>query len=619
MDGKSLNITEDKKAQLKQLFPEVFAEDKIDFEKLKQVLGEESLAGSERYELSWAGKSEAFTEIQKQTTATLIPDKANSINFDTTENIFIEGENLEVLRALQKSYYGKVKMIYIDPPYNTGNDSFVYPDDYSEGRDEYEKRTGIKDEEGFLNKEDLWKKNTKENGQFHSVWLSMMYPRLFLAKNLLKEDGVIFVSIDDNEATNLKMLLDQIFGIENFVGQLIWKSRQNKDNRNITGLSNDHEYVLCYSKRNGERVLLGTERKTEQYSNPDKDKRGPWVSGNMVGLLPESQRPNCHYDLVNPATKIDYGKPKMGWRYDKKTMKRLISEDRILWPSEETGRPRRKVFLSDVSETKPNYTSIVGKDIYTRNGTAELDLLFDTKYFDFPKPTKLIKEFIGQIISEEQDYIILDFFSGSASTAHAILDLNKEDGGNRKFICVQMPEPTPEDSEARKAGYETISQIAQDRIKKVIEKIKKEEPITAQTMDLGFKSFSLQPSNFKTWRNDITGKELSEQIEAFTNPYKEAPEASGEENMLYEIILKAGLPLTIPIKETKVGKGILYEIDNGRLIIALHSLNQELLSKVQELKPQRFVTLDKLFKKQDELLTNTRLQLQEAEIDFQII
>src|SRR5690606_35067800 len=353
MDGKSLIPEQEKINALRQVLPEVFSEGKIDWEKLKAALGENINFSNERYVLNWAGKSDAFKVLQMPTTKTLIPSKEESVNFDETQNIFIEGENLEVLKVLQKSYFGKVKMIYIDPPYNTGNDSFIYPDKFSESKADYEKRVGDKDEEGYMTKDGMFKKNSKENGQYHSNWLNMMMPRLYLAKNLLRQDGVIFVSIDDNEVHNLRLLMNEIFGEENFVGQLIWKSRQNKDNRNITGLSIDHEYVLCFSKSNNERVLKGAERKVEQYSNPDNDLRGEWVSGNMVGLLPQELRPNCHYDLINPDTGINYGKPKMGWRYDSNTMSRLIKEKRIIWPENKDGRPRRKVFLSEVSSDLP--------------------------------------------------------------------------------------------------------------------------------------------------------------------------------------------------------------------------------------------------------------------------
>ena len=391
MTGESLTIIQDQLEKLKQLFPETVTEGKIDWEKLQATLGKENIEfQNERYVLNWAGKSDAFKVLQQTTTATLKPAPEESVNFDTSENVFIEGENLEVLKVLQKSYYGKIKCIITDPPYNTGNDSFIYPDSFKESKEDYQKRIGEKDEEGYLLKEGMFRKNSKDSGHYHSNWLSMMYPRLFLAKNLLRDDGVIFVHIDDNEVHSLRLVMNEIIGEENFIGQFIWKSRQNKDNRNITGASIDHEYVLCFGKK-----IRGSERKVEQYKNPDKDKRGPWVSGNMVGLLPQELRPNCHYDLVNPETGINYGKPKLGWRYDKNTMGRLIEEKRIIWPDNPEGRPRKKVFLNELSDKYTGYSSLIGENIFTRNGTAEIDELFGFRAFDFPKPSDLIKELIS--------------------------------------------------------------------------------------------------------------------------------------------------------------------------------------------------------------------------------
>ncbi len=475
MNGESLTPYNVIINQLKEQLPEVFTEGKIDWEKLKVTLGENINFSNERYVLNWAGKSDAFRVMQEPSYQTLIPVEEDSVDFYGTENIFIEGENLEVLKVLQKSYFGKVKMIYIDPPYNTGNDSFIYPDRFSETKEEYQKRVGDKDDEGYMTSEGMFRRNSRENGQYHSNWLNMMMPRLYLAKNLLREDGVIFISIDDNEVHNLRLLMNEIFGEENFIGELIWKSRQNKDNRNITGLSIDHEYVLCYSKYNDGRKLNGSERKTEQYANPDNDSRGDWVSGNMVGLLSEDLRPNCHYDLINPETGINYGKPKLGWRYDKKTMSRLIEEKRIIWPDSKDGRPRRKVFLNELNSELPNFTSIIGEKTYTRDGTKEIDELFNSKYFDFPKPTTLIGELIKQGTDCRGNDIILDFFAGSATTAHAVMQLNK-DGGNRKYICVQMPEPCEKKSEAYRAGYNTIADIAKERIRRAGKKYRVKLP-----------------------------------------------------------------------------------------------------------------------------------------------
>jgi len=618
MNGKSLDIRQNQLEKLKQLFPEAIIEGKIDWEKLQATLGKESAVGglSERYVLNWAGKTDAFKVLQQTTTATLKPAPEESINFDTTENVFIEGENLEVLKVLQKAYYGKVKVICIDPPYNTGSDSFIYPDSFKESKEDYQKRIGEKDEEGYLLKEGYFRKNSKDSGHYHSNWLSMMYPRLFLAKNLLRDDGVIFVHIDDNEVHNLRLIINEIFGEENFIAQFIWKSRQNKDNRNITGASIDHEYVLCYGKR-----IRGSERKVEQYKNPDKDPRGPWTSGNMVGLLPQELRPNCHYDLINPETRINYGKPKLGWRYDKNTMNRLIQEKRIIWPDKTDGRPRKKVFLNEMTEIYTGFSSIIGENIFTRNGTAEIEDLFGFRAFDFPKPSDLIKELISQGV--EDNDIVLDFFGGSSSTAHAVIKWNlKSLDAQIKFILVQLPENLFENSEAYKAGYKTIADIGKERIRRVIKKIEKEkkenknllsEAEENKNLDLGFKVFKLSSSNFKIWRgNEITEENLETQLNAFTNPVREGSE---KENMLYELILKAGYLLTDKVE----AKEKYYSVNDGELIIALDTMNKKIIDKILASKPKKVIALDKLFTGNDQLKTNTVLQMRDAEIDFKTI
>lgn len=645
MDGKSLPIQEEKIKALKEILPEIFTEEKIDWEKLRATLGEHVNFSNERYVLNWAGKSDAFKVLQSPSTKTLVPAKEESVNIDTTQNIFIEGENLEVLKVLQKSYFGKVKMIYIDPPYNTGNDSFIYPDKFSETKSVYERRVGDKDEEGYMTKDGMFKKNSKENGQYHSNWLNMMMPRLYLAKNLLKRDGVIFVSIDDNEVHNLRLLMNEIFGEENFVAELIWKSRQNKDNRTITGVSVDHEYVLCYSKTNSIRSFKGATRKTGNYSNPDNDPRGAWVSSNMVGLKDENSRPNLHYDLINPATKINYGKAKMGWRYDKKTMSKLILEKRILWPDDPDGRPRRKVFLSELSDSLPGYPSIIGNNLFTRDGTKEIDELFEARFFDFPKPSKLIGEIISQTCNDSD--IILDYFSGSGTTGQAVMNLNKEDGGRRKYICVQLPELCEEKSEVFKAGYKTIADISKERIRRAGKKIEKEieeeisqiqsqiqklegEIPTAeikaeimnlqakikqlQSLDLGFKVLKLEDSNFKQWRqiegNDL--KALAEQIKLFVDP---VAESASVENMVYELLLKSGKDLNSHIKKED---GV-YWINDKELVLLLEKATEEIIHKVIAAKPTKVIALDRGFKDNDQLKTNTVLQMRDAGIEFKTI
>lgn len=628
MDGKSLSPHIDKFNQLKQILPEAFSEGKIDWEKLQAVLGENINFANERYVLNWAGKSDAFRVMQQPSTRTLVPMEEESVNFNDTQNIFIEGENLEVLKVLQKSYFGKVKMIYIDPPYNTGNDSFIYPDRFAESKAEYQKRIGDKDDEGNMTGEGMFRKNSRENGQYHSNWLNMMMPRLYLARTLLRDDGAIFVSIDDNEVHNLRLLMNEIFGEENFVGELVWKSRQNKDNRNITGLSIDHEYIICYSKYNDGRKLKGAERKIEQYSNPDNDPRGVWVSGNMVGLLGEDLRPNCHYNLINPTTKINYGKPKLGWRYDKNTMSRLIKENRILWPESAEGRPRRKVFLNELNSELPNFTSIIGEKFYTRDGTKEIDILFNSKYFDFPKPSGLIKELLVQATNNADD-IILDFFAGSATTAHAVMQLNKEDGGNRKYILVQMPELCDEKSEAYKAGYRTIADIAKERIrragkkiqdeiaeenKKKKEKLDFEENAENSKLDTGFKVFKLSESNFKQWQQpeNYSAEALAEQLKLFIDPVAENADLH---NMVYELLLKSGKDLNAEI----ANHNGYYLIDGNDLALVLEKVDEQIIADVLAKQPKKVIALDRIFKNNDQLKTNTALQMKDAGVEFKTI
>lgn len=334
-----------------------------------------------------------------------------------SENMIIHGDNLLALKSLLPQYEGRIKCIYIDPPYNTGNEGWIYNDNVNDPQ--IKKWLGdVVGKEG----EDLSR---------HDKWLCMMYPRLKLLQKLLADDGVIFVSIDDIEVTYLKLIMDEIFGKDKFIAQLIWKSRQNKDNRNITNVSIDHEYVLCYGSK-----LRGCKRKEDQYKNPDNDPRGPWTSANMVGLATETARPNLHYDLINPNTGINYGKPLKGWRYDRTTMSRLIAEDRILWPDNPSGRPRKKQYLADLIGTYTGYSSLIGDDFFTRSGSNELNQIFDDVKFDFPKNSGLLSELIEQ--GGTSDCIILDSFAGSGTTAHAVLNMNKADGGHRKFILVEM-------------------------------------------------------------------------------------------------------------------------------------------------------------------------------------
>jgi adenine-specific DNA-methyltransferase len=587
----------DRIATLKELFPEAFADGAIDWATLRDLAStlpaEDEEETSEHFGLFWPGKREARRLAGKPAEGTLIPCPGEGIDEDKTSNIFIEGENLEVLKLLRKSYKGMVKMIYIDPPYNTGND-FVYDDNFTEPLEDYLRRTGQIDGEGRP-----LTTNKKSEGRFHSKWLSMMYPRLRLARDLLRDDGVIFVSIDDNEVQHLRMLMNEVFGEECFICEFVWKSRISEDTRAKTGASIDHEYILCF-RVNTEAKLRGAEKDLEKFSNPDSDIRGPWRSADLTGLAVKSARPNLHYDLVNPLTGINYGCPFKGWRFDQVTMKKKINENRILWPSDINGRPRHKLFLNEMESQFKNYSSLI-TSTNTSEGTKEIRALFNEQVFDFPKPSGLVKS-LSEQITEKED-IVFDFFSGSATTAHAVLDLNKEDSGNRKFILVQMPEATPADSEAAKAGYKTIAEIGKERIRRVIKKIKAEkaQELSAadEAPDLGFKVFKLARSNFKPWKDyhgdDIAAIEslFENAVTPLTSGWKNQPDA-----LFTEILLLEGYPLDSAVKaRAEFGANRIREVScpqhEKRLLVCLDdAISPETVRALTLRSDEIFVCLD---------------------------
>ena len=638
MDGKSLDILRSQIEKLKQLFPEAFTEGKVDWEKLQATLGKENIEFSnERYVLNWAGKTEAFKVLQQSTTATLKPVLNESINFDATENVFIEGENLEVLKVLQKAYYGKVKVIVIDPPYNTGNDSFIYPDSFKESKEEYQKRIGEKDEEGYLMKEGFFRKNSKDSGHYHSNWLSMMYPRLFLAKNLLRDDGVIFVHIDDNEVHNLRMIMNEIFGEENFVAQFIRKTKSTTNDAK-SGVNIQHEYCIAFSKHKETIALIGEEKNYLNYSNPDNDPRGEWTTSDPTATDDGRKTKNVK-SILNPHTGKD-DTPGIGrrWRFNEEGFKKLLKEKRIIFKRRHKENERGfilKRFKNELqNENKLLDTLLIENSYLNQAATKETYKIFGEKYFDYPKPTDFIKKLIKSIADGTD--ILLDFFAGSGTAAQAILELNKEDSGNRKFILVQLPELCDKESEAYKAGYKTIADISKERIRRVIKKIENEKQEAEKkkgmfaedssathakahfqpkndNLDLGFKVFKLSSSNFKIWRgSEITEENLESQLDAFINPVREGTET---ENMLYELILKAGYLLTDKVE----AKGKYYSINDGELIIALEEMTQKLIDNIISAKPKKVITLDKLFTGNDQLKTNAVLQMKDAEIDFKTI
>lgn len=613
----------------------------INFELLKQMLSPDVVDGDEAYEFTWVGKKASIVEANKPIRKTLRPCPAESKNWDDTENLYIEGDNLEVLKLLQESYLGKVKMIYIDPPYNTGND-FIYADDFMRSQDEENRQMGMYDED-----ENRLFKNNDSNGRFHSDWCSMMYSRLMLARNLLTDDGLILISLDDGEIGNLRKICDEIFGESNFVTQFVWKSRQNKDNRNLNGVSVDHEYILAYSKLSGVRIFKGEERSGEGYSNPDNDPNGAWASANMAGIATESQRPNLHYDLINPATGINYGRPKMGWRYDRKTMAKLIAENKILWPDNPSGRPRKKTYLNELSGNLPGFSSVVGENLFTRSGTVEIDSLFEQRIFNFPKPSELIKCFVSQITAPSD--IILDFFSGSATSAHAVMRLNAEDSGHRKFIMVQLPEPCDEKSEAYKAGYKTICDIGKERIRRAGDKLYEtlktggkdfqhiaknintaprktfasddgqtsfevpmiparwgkadetaENQKLADSLDIGFRVFKLDDTNMK----DVyySAEEYSQtNLEDLESNIKED---RNDLDLLFGCLLDWGLPLSMQYRSEKIGNCTVHTYAPGDAalnvpdaLIACFDSNvpENVIKEIAKRKPRRAVFRDSSF------------------------
>jgi adenine-specific DNA-methyltransferase len=619
MNGESLNIEQDNLAKLKEQFPNLFTEGKLDWEKLKACFSDDINFANERYVLNWAGKSDAFKALQVPTTATLKPMPDESVNFDTTENIFIEGENLEVLKVLQKSYYNKIKCIIIDPPYNTGSDSFIYPDSFKENKADYEKRIGDKDEEGYLMKEGMFRKNSKDSGHFHSNWLSMMYPRLFLAKNLLKDDGVIFVHIDDNEVHNLRLMMNEIFGEENFVTEIIWQ-RTFATKNDSKYFSTEHEYILFYAKNINNltvNLLERGEKQNARYTNPDNDERGPWTS---TDLLRMEHRDNSVYTITSPKGKKWTPQPGTSWRHPEIEMNELIANNEISFGPDGNAKPRRKRFLKEVKQGLIPQTIWKHEEVsHTQEAKQSLNKLFDgVPVFSTPKPVKLIKRLLQISTQKDTEDIIIDFFGGSGATSEAVIEANDEDGGNRKFILAQLPELCEKDTEAFKVGYKTIADISKERIRRVIKKIEKEKAENPDMFDngkqdFGFKVFKLTSSNFKIWRgNEVTEVNLVQQLEAFTNPvHADSP----QQNMLYELMLKAGYQLTDKVEET----AIYFSIADGQLIIALKKLDKAIVEKIIGANPKKVITLDNLFAGNDQLKTNTVLQMKDAEIDFKTI
>lgn len=590
----STNFVDRNIEKLADIFPDCITESvdesgsirhAVDFDKLRLELGDAVVEGySERYQLSWPGKAESLVSANRPIARTLRPVSSESIDFENTKNIFIEGDNLEALKLLQESYLNKINIIYIDPPYNTGND-FVYNDDFSEQASTYFQRTNQEDASG-----NRLIANKQSNGRFHSTWLSMIYPRLKLCRNLLSDDGVIFISIDDCEIDNLKKVCNEIFGPDNFVGTFIWKSRVSEDTRAISGMSTDHEYIVCY-KSHGDFTLRGIEKDLDKFKNPDNDPRGPWRSADMTGLATKDKRPNLHYDLVDPASGRNYGCPAKGWRFEAKTMAERIKEGRILWPSSDDGRPRQKLFLKEMDSLFKNISSII-QDVSTADGTREVNDLLGDGIFDFPKPTKLIQKLVEQVSSS--DAVVLDFFAGSGSTAEAVMKLNSVDGGKRRFILVQLPEPCSPESGAYRAGYKTIAEITKERIRRAKKNIKNTSG-KSFTTDTGFRAFKIDSSNM----TDIFYAPDDVQHDQMDLLVDNIKPDRGPEDLLFQVMLDWGVDLALPISKLVIQDKDVYLVDGNTLAACFDGrggVDEDFVKELAKVQPLRVVFRDAGFK-----------------------
>ena len=574
----------------------------VNFDVLRQLLGDNAVEDApEAYEFNWVGKQAARAEVLQPTKKTLRPVKEDSVDWDNTQNLYIEGDNLEVLKLLQKSYLGKVKMIYIDPPYNTGND-FVYHDDFAMSADEYAEASGAVDELG-----NKYIKNMDSNGRFHSDWCSMMYSRLMVARSLLSEDGVIFISIDDNEVENLRKICDEVLGENNFVTNIVWQSTAGSNTG--TDIVTVTENILVYTKNRNVFKFNGKLSDENSYTLSDEYEniRGKYSLDKM-----DRRRVGSHYSeaLNYPITMPDGSlrypggyseKSAEGWNY-------LWSKTKVDWGlkngfivfKQNNGvwnvynkRYSRVDNEGNVIERSTPYRNLITSDICnTAQGTAEIRNLFGNRFFDFPKPTKIINILLNTVVRKDKDSIILDFFSGSATTAHAVMQLNAEDGGNRKFIMVQIPEETPEDSEARKAGYNTIPEIAKERIRRAGKKIKEESPLTTADLDTGFRVFRLEEGNYEDVKR--SPKEFKQdQLDLFLNNIKTD---RNDLDLLFGCMLDWGVQLSLPMTQEVVDGKTIYTVNDGDLVACFaENVSEEVVKAMAEKMPLRVIFRDSCF------------------------
>ena len=559
----------------------------IDFEKLQAELSNEIIAeGEERYQFTWPDKRAAVRLANTPTTMTLRPCREESVDFDNTQNLYIEGDNLDVLKVLRETYLGKVKMIYIDPPYNTGND-FVYNDDFAQSKDDFEQASGLFDEEGNQTIDPM-QRNTESNGRFHTDWLNMIYPRLKVARDLLSEDGVIFISIDDNESTNMKKVCDEVFGESNFESIISWRRRTNQPNDKSKMIAKVAENIIVYAKNSvklveskGYHGVPFSEKRKSEYKNPDNDPKGPWSSNPWKAAV---GRGGTKYAITTPAG-ITYEET---WYGTKENFELSLKEGRVHWTDGGKGVPRIKVYLSEAEKEGQAAINFFTCEKYGSNqeGSAEAECLFNQKgIFDNPKPTKLIKALTG--LATHDNSVILDFFSGSASSAHAVMQLNAEDGGNRKFIMVQLPEKTDENSEAYKAGYKNICEIGKERIRRAGRKINEGLGVRNENLDTGFRVLKLDSSNME----DVYYTPQDFDLQTFFAENVKADRTS--EDLLFQVMLDLGIELSAKIESKQIAGKEVHFVDDTYLVACFDTdVNETTIKEIAKLQPIYFVMRD---------------------------
>lgn len=595
MRMESVDMTAQNIEKIGSLFPNCITEtidengkgkNVINFELLKQMLSSDVIDGDEAYEFTWVGKKASIVEANKPIRKTLRPCKEESVDWDNTENLYIEGDNLEVLKLLQESYLNKVKMIYIDPPYNTGND-FIYNDDFKMTSEEYAEEISELDEDG-----NRMFKNTDTNGRFHSDWCSMIYSRLMLARNLLSDDGVIFISIDDNEQANLKKCCEEIFGAQNFVAQLIWERAFSPKN-DAKFVSNSHDYVLMFAKNISQYIIGRLPRTAEanaRYSNPDNDPRGVWMSSD---ISVKTYNAECDYPITTPSGRIIEPPAGRCWSLSKKSFLERLQDNRIWFGPDGNSVPRIKRFLTDLKHDGMAPTSIMFfKDVgHSQEGAQEVSKLLNGGYFNGPKPQRLMKRLLT-LANLQSDAIVLDFFSGSASMAHAVMSQNAEDSKQIKYIMVQLPENTDKKSEAYKVGYKNICEIGKERIRRAGKKIKEEAPLITQNLDIGFRVLKLDDSNMNEvyYSPDDYSQGFLNQLES------NIKEDRTDLDLLFGCLLDWGLPLSLPYSSEQIEGCTVHNYNDGDLIACFdENIPNSVIKEIAKKEPLRAVFRDSGF------------------------